>query len=135
TGVQTCALPILERGRAGRRRRAGGAARPASRLRMSRTGETPAPGPPPEPDVDPLRRALAPLTRPAKRVCWWLAVERDARLARFRSPDLAVFHDFAPPPAGGAHRPLRALLGEMGRRGVRIEYHRISATTRACLFN
>ncbi len=91
-------------------------------------------GPPPF-TRDPLRRVLKPVTRPVKRAWWWFAVERDARLARFRSADLAVFHEFVPPPAGGAHQMLRAILAEMARRGVRIELHKISATTRACLFN
>lgn len=82
-----------------------------------------------------VRRTLRPVTRPVKRAAWWLRVERDARLARLHSSDLAVFHDFAPPPAGGAHSSLRALIGELRRRGVRIESNVISPGTRACLFN
>jgi glycosyltransferase involved in cell wall biosynthesis len=46
-----------------------------------------------------------------------------------------VFHEFAPAPAGGANQALRAILGEMQRRGVRLEVGRISRSTRSCLFN
>jgi glycosyltransferase involved in cell wall biosynthesis len=63
------------------------------------------------------------------------AAERDARLARFRQADLSIFHDFEPPPAGGANQTLRALVAECERRGVRVECNTISGTTRACLFN
>jgi glycosyltransferase involved in cell wall biosynthesis len=97
-------------------------------------GSRPA-GPPPEPPVGPLRRALRPVTRPAKRAAWRLRVERDARIARAHGADLAVFHEFAPPPAGGANQTLRALLGELDRRGLRVEGNVISPGTRACLFN
>lgn len=83
----------------------------------------------------PVRRALRPVTRPVRRTRWWLSVERDAVLGRFRAADLAVFHEFSPPPAGGGHQTLRAVLAELQRRGVRIELQTISATTRACLFN
>lgn len=46
-----------------------------------------------------------------------------------------MFHDFAAPPAGGANQTLRALLGELARRGVSIEYGAASSNTRAVLFN
>ena len=49
--------------------------------------------------------------------------------------DLAIFHEFAPPPSGGGNQFLVALSGELERRGVRIERNVISSTTRACLFN
>jgi glycosyltransferase involved in cell wall biosynthesis len=54
---------------------------------------------------------------------------------RLRRADLAVFHDFAPPPAGGGNQFLRALVGELERRGLRVERNRLSAATRACLCN
>jgi len=72
---------------------------------------------------------------PARRVIRRLGIERDARLARFHPADLAVFHDFSPAPAGGASQSLRALLGELERRGVRVELHTISPGARAVLFN
>jgi glycosyltransferase involved in cell wall biosynthesis len=91
--------------------------------------------PPPELEVGSIRRALHPVTRPAKRAAWRIRVERDARIARRNEADLAVFHEFAPPPAGGGNQTLTALLGELARRGVRIESNAMSPGTRACLFN
>jgi len=90
---------------------------------------------PPEPAVDPLRRVLQPLTRPAKRALWRARVERDSRLGRLRRADVALFHEFSPSPAGGGNQTLRAIMGELERRGVRVETNTISATTRAVLFN
>lgn len=49
--------------------------------------------------------------------------------------DVAFFHEFAPPPAGGGHQFLRALVAELERRGLEIELNRLSAATPACLFN
>ena len=49
--------------------------------------------------------------------------------------DVAIFHQFSPPPGGGGHQFLRALWRELGRRGLRVENNRISASARACLFN
>jgi len=63
------------------------------------------------------------------------SLEREARRARLDSADLAIFHDFAPAPAGGGNQTLRAIVGEFVRRGVRVETNTISATTRAVLFN
>lgn len=78
------------------------------------------------------RRAL----RPARRVARRAGLELDVRLARKRSgPDLAVFHEFAPPPSGGGNQFLFALSAELERRGVRVERNSISGSTRACLFN
>jgi glycosyltransferase involved in cell wall biosynthesis len=54
---------------------------------------------------------------------------------RLGRADLAVFHDFAPPPAGGGNQFLRALVGELERRGVRVERNRLSGRTPACLCN
>jgi len=76
-----------------------------------------------------------PLRRLAGRARRRLRVERDVRLARLRRADLAVFHEFAPPPAGGGNQTLRTLVAECSRRGVRIEQNTISPATRACLFN
>lgn len=55
--------------------------------------------------------------------------------APFRHADVAIFHDFAPPPAGGGHQFLRALKREWERRGLRVEINSVSKTTRACLLN
>jgi glycosyltransferase involved in cell wall biosynthesis len=62
-------------------------------------------------------------------------VERDARRARRRPADLSLFHEFRPPPAGGGHQTLRAVLGELERRGVRVELQTISPSSQAVLFN
>jgi glycosyltransferase involved in cell wall biosynthesis len=62
-------------------------------------------------------------------------IEADWLLSRRGSSDLALFHDFAPSPAGGGHQFLRALVSELERRGLRVEVNRLSAGTPACLFN
>lgn len=49
--------------------------------------------------------------------------------------DLAVFHEFVPPPYGGGNQFLLALTGELRRRGLTIEVNRISGGTTVCLFN
>jgi glycosyltransferase involved in cell wall biosynthesis len=49
--------------------------------------------------------------------------------------DLAVFHDFAPPPSGGGHQFMRALMREMTEQGWRVEHNQIPRATHACLFN
>jgi glycosyltransferase involved in cell wall biosynthesis len=56
---------------------------------------------------------------------------------RFRGAraDVALFHEFEPPPGGGGHQFLRALVAELERRGLVVELNRISGGTRACLFN
>jgi glycosyltransferase involved in cell wall biosynthesis len=48
---------------------------------------------------------------------------------------VAVFHALAPPPSGGGNQFIRALVGELRRRGLKVELNRISSRTRACLFN
>ena len=55
--------------------------------------------------------------------------------ARVGRADLAVFHEFAPPPAGGGNQFLRALVGEIEQRGLRVERNRLSRATPACLCN
>jgi glycosyltransferase involved in cell wall biosynthesis len=66
-----------------------------------------------------------------------LRTEVDVRQSRRGGggADLALFHEFAPPPTGGGHQFLRALLGELERRGLSIEFNRISPATNVCLFN
>ena len=54
---------------------------------------------------------------------------------RLGRADLAVFHDFAPPPAGGGNQFLRALVGELESRGLRVERNQLSARTPAALCN
>src|SRR5262245_38323862 len=64
-----------------------------------------------------------------------LRTEIDRLRRRKGHADLALFHEFAPPPTGGGHQFLRALVGELERRGLSVELNRISAGTSACLFN
>jgi len=61
--------------------------------------------------------------------------ERDLRAARSERADVAIFHDHAPPPSGGGNQFVRALEGELRRRGLTVEENRISGGTHACLFN
>lgn len=82
-----------------------------------------------------VRRVLRPVGRPVRQIVWRAGVERDSRRSRRTRPDLAVFHEFHAAPAGGGSQTLRAVLGEMERRGVMVELHTISPTARACLFN
>ena len=57
-----------------------------------------------------------------------LATEVDrVRYRRRGAADLALFHEFAPPPTGGGHQFLRALVAELERRGLVVEVNRISA--------
>jgi glycosyltransferase involved in cell wall biosynthesis len=90
---------------------------------------------PEAPDSSALRRVLRPAVRRARRVAWRARVEREAWQARARSLDLALFHDFALPPAGGGNQTLRAIVGELERRGVRVGINVVSPDTRAILFN
>jgi glycosyltransferase involved in cell wall biosynthesis len=62
-------------------------------------------------------------------------VELDRLSSRRSRADVAVFHEFEPPPAGGGHQFLRALVRELESRGLTVEINRISGSTPACLFN
>src|SRR5438128_3586236 len=61
--------------------------------------------------------------------------ERDWLRSRFGRSDVAVFHEFQPPPYGGGNQFLLALVGEFRRRGLTVEANRLSAGTPACLYN
>lgn len=75
------------------------------------------------------------MAQPIRRGLWHTGIRRDARAARARGAELAVFHDFAPAPAGGANQTLRAVLAEATRRGLTVEYGATSPSTKAVLFN
>src|ERR1700675_3767325 len=49
--------------------------------------------------------------------------------------DLAIFHEFRPPPYGGGNQFLLALVRELEGRGLVVEVNRLSGGTRPCLFN
>jgi len=66
-----------------------------------------------------------------------LRTEADVRRSRRGDggADLALFHEFAPPPTGGGHQFLRALLAELARRNLTVELNEISPGTAVCLVN
>jgi glycosyltransferase involved in cell wall biosynthesis len=73
--------------------------------------------------------------RLGRRAAELAGAELDLLRSRGKRADLALFHVFAPPPTGGGHQFLRALLGELARRGVEVELNTLSGETPACLFN
>lgn len=75
-----------------------------------------------------VRRAGRGLARRAATEAAWIASRRGRA-------DVALFHEFVPPPAGGGHQFLRALYRELDARGADVELNRLSSGTRACLFN
>jgi glycosyltransferase involved in cell wall biosynthesis len=70
-----------------------------------------------------------------RRAAGLASTELDLLRSRRGASDLALFHEFAPPPTGGGHQFLRALLGELSRRGLAVELNTLSGGTPACLFN
>jgi glycosyltransferase involved in cell wall biosynthesis len=64
-----------------------------------------------------------------------VGTELDWLVSRRSGAELAIFHEFEPPPAGGGHQFLRALERELTGRGLAVEHNRLSAGTSACLFN
>jgi glycosyltransferase involved in cell wall biosynthesis len=62
-------------------------------------------------------------------------MEADWLRTRHGRADLALFHEFAPPPSGGGHQFLGALVRELETRGIQVEQQCISEGTPACLFN
>jgi glycosyltransferase involved in cell wall biosynthesis len=61
--------------------------------------------------------------------------EADWLRTRRAAADLAVFHEFHPPPYGGGNQFLLALVRELERRGVSVETNRLSGRTPSCLYN
>jgi len=53
----------------------------------------------------------------------------------FLRPELSIFHEFRPPPYGGANQFLLALKGEMQRRGISAGDNVISSKTKNCILN
>jgi len=64
-----------------------------------------------------------------------MALIKDFGLANFRQADISVFHEFSPPPCGGGHQFLTGLIEEFKKSGLIVENNKISAKTKACLFN
>ncbi len=83
-----------------------------------------------------VARTLARRLRRAGRTAGRLAtIEVDRLRSRRGGADVAVFHEFVPPPYGGGNQFLLALVGELRRRGLEVEVNRISGRTPACLYN
>ena len=82
------------------------------------------------------RGAISRARRAARAVGREVSTEVDrARFRRRGGADLALFHEFEPPPIGGGHQFLRALVGELERREFDVELNRISRDTPVCMFN
>ena len=64
-----------------------------------------------------------------------VTTERDWIASRRYGSDVAVFHEFHPPPYGGGNQFLLALVKEFRARGVAVEVDRLSGATPTCLFN
>jgi glycosyltransferase involved in cell wall biosynthesis len=82
-----------------------------------------------------IRPALSAARRGARSLGRRTKTEADWLRTRRGRADLAVFHEFRPPPYGGGNQFLLALLGELERRGVDVEVNRLSGHTPACLYN
>jgi glycosyltransferase involved in cell wall biosynthesis len=61
--------------------------------------------------------------------------EADWLRSRKDGYDVAVFHEFRPPPYGGGNQFLLALVRELEGRGITVEVDRLSGDTPACLYN
>lgn len=81
------------------------------------------------------RAAGRALRRPARSLLRRARLEADRLRTRRGRADLALFHEFRPPPYGGGNQFLLALVGELRRRGLAVEVNRISGRTPACLYN
>ncbi|MGZ4407585.1 MAG: glycosyltransferase family 4 protein [Gaiellaceae bacterium] len=75
-----------------------------------------------------VRRIIRLIARQARTEADWLRTRRGAA-------DLAVFHEFRPPPYGGGNQFLLALVRELAGRGLSVEVNRLSGGTPVCLFN
>src|ERR687885_1514616 len=73
-------------------------------------------------------RLVRPVVRRGRTEADWLRSRRDRA-------DVAVFHEFHPPPYGGGNQFLLALVGELERRRLAVEVNRVSGGTPACLYN
>ena len=86
-----------------------------------------------------ISQATRPLLRSAAQPVRALArrgrMEADWLRTRRGAADLAVFHEFRPPPYGGGNQFLLALVRELEGRGLSVEVNRLSGGTPACLFN
>lgn len=61
--------------------------------------------------------------------------EVDWLASRTGRSDVALFHEFQPPPYGGGNQFLIALVRELQSRSLSVETNRLSSGTQACLYN
>jgi glycosyltransferase involved in cell wall biosynthesis len=61
--------------------------------------------------------------------------EADRIRTRAGFADVAVFHEFRPPPYGGGNQFLLAVVANLRGRGLKVEVNQVSGRTPACLFN
>jgi glycosyltransferase involved in cell wall biosynthesis len=81
------------------------------------------------------RPLLSSAAQPVRALARRGRTEADWLRTRRGAADLAVFHEFKPPPYGGGNQFLLALVREFESRGLGIEVNRLSGGTPACLFN
>src|ERR1700730_3069846 len=81
------------------------------------------------------RASLFGAAGPARALARRGRTEADWLRTRRGGADLAVFHEFRPPPYGGGNQFLLALVRELEGRGLRVEVNQVSGGTPACLFN
>jgi glycosyltransferase involved in cell wall biosynthesis len=82
-----------------------------------------------------MRPLLSSAAQPVRALARRGRTEADWLRTRRGAADLAIFHDFRPPPYGGGNQFLLALARELEGRGLVVEVNRLSGGTRACLFN
>lgn len=75
------------------------------------------------------------LREPLRRARQRARILRAQLAARGRRADLAVFHEFQPPPYGGGNQFLLGLVRTLEARGVEVDTNAIPPRTPACLFN
>ena len=82
-----------------------------------------------------IRPLLSSAAQPVRALARRGRTEADWLRTRRGAADLAVFHEFRPPPYGGGNQFLLALVRELEGRGLRVEVNKLSGETPACLFN
>jgi glycosyltransferase involved in cell wall biosynthesis len=85
------------------------------------------------------KKALAPMGRHVRKGTTefrrLLRLALDATICGFHEADIAIFHNFVPPPYGGGNQFLLALRKEFEKLGFRTEANKISRKTRCCVYN
>ncbi len=82
-----------------------------------------------------MRPLLSSAAQPVRALARRGRTEADWLRTRRGAADMAIFHDFRPPPYGGGNQFLLALARELEGRGLVVEVNRLSGGTRTCLFN